>query len=642
MRKAWQLIFMFGFWYSCNSSGQEVMTWVSSGFISESKTILADSFGGISVKSAISRVGLQFWNISSKGTVSLSNSTPADVQWFGDWGKLNNVKILLTAINYGLAEHSYNGFDWTLVRAACYGSRGDTLIGNLLAEVDKYNLDGIDLDFEGEDGQGGPFTQTDNLNYSVFVNKLCDSIHSRGKLCTIDSYPGNLYGAPKPDWWTSWKEKIDAIHTMGYTSTYWNQPTDMSYQAQQNLALKAGIKPGKVLMGLPMWVDKWAGTNNNTGTSNIENLNFILNCLQHQTGIALWDIHTPVDVISGTNIHPWTADTVWRLIKAIHDGRVPDSSRCPALQLSEKIIDNLSNTGVNLKGGLWNAFSDYFSRSAADQANSTKVLSANRSFDLALQYGTYGDIAPGYSIDPTNGPEIKCIVKTISKVGTDAAEGGLTQNFLPVDPSIDPSAQPWEIAKIGVERDLSAYNKLIVGAQCSSGKQIRIFLRSKTQLASYAAGYGDYFNCTGNFKDYELPFASLTPVWGAGPAGFDATHCLQLTVEFVDPSPPNELSLNIAGIGVDTSVLSFKHIIATQSTQNKFTREIYQLRKDGIYFNSSRETSVAIYSIDGRLICSTKFNADHFNWLLGFVAGIYIIRFQRESNVFVEKFIISR
>ena len=196
------------------------------------------------------------------------HSTDADVRWFADWGKQNNIKILLTVINDGSIENGYWGFDWTLVRAACYGTRGDTLIASLLAEVDKYDLAGIDLDFEGEDGQGGPFTNDDNVKYAVFVNKLCDSLHERGKICTIDTYPGNEWGAPKPDWWSSWKDKIDAIHTMGYTSSYWSCPTERSYQGQQDLAIKAGIEPQKLLLGMPMWVDNWAGSNSNTGTSN--------------------------------------------------------------------------------------------------------------------------------------------------------------------------------------------------------------------------------------------------------------------------------------------------------------------------------------------------------------------------------------
>lgn len=642
MKKLLQLLIYCGYIFHFPASAQEVMTWVSPYYINDSKTVLETSYGGIPVKSSLSRVGLQFWNISSKGSVSLLHSTDVDVRWFANWGKQNNIKILLTVVNDGSIENGYRGFDWTLVRAACYGTRGDTLIANLLAEVDKYDLSGIDLDFEGEDGQGGPFTNDDNIKYAVFVNKLCDSLHARGKICTIDSYPGNEWGAPRPDWWSSWKDKIDAIHTMGYTSSYWSCPTEGSYQGQQDLAIKAGIEPQKLLLGMPMWVDNWAGSNSNTGTSNTENLNYILNCLQHQTGIALWDIHTPVDVINGTSIHPWTSDTVWRLIKAIHDKQVPDPGRCPSNPASGKIIDDMSNTGMNLKGGLWSAFSDNWSRTGADQANSTRVLTPDRSYDMALQYGTWGDIAPGYIDEPVTGQELKSIIKTFSMAGGDAAEGGFVMNFLPVDRSLDTTAQAWDIAKVGVERDLSAFNKLVVGAQCTSGKKIRIFLRTKAQQSVYDAGYGGYFTCSGNYEDYELPFASLKPIWGNGPTGFDAKHSLRLTIEYVDMAPPSELTLNIAGVAADTSVLTIKHHTADQVEKNITARSFYQIRPDGIYFNSSVETTINLYSIEGRLLLSSSFCNDHLNWGSSFPTGIYIIRIQRANQTSAGKVVIVK
>ena len=647
MGKLVQLVILCGCLFSGRTLAQNVvMTWVSPYYISDAKTVLENSYGGIPVKSALSRVGLQFWIIRSNGTVSLSivNSqvTDAEVHWFSNWGKQNNIKILLTVVNDGSIENGYQGFDWTLVRKACYGTRGDTLISNLLAEVDKYGLDGIDLDLEGEDAQGGPFTQDDNVKYSAFVNNICDSLHKRGKLCTIDSYSGNEWGAPRPDWWSSWKGKIDAIHTMGYTSTYWSCPTDKSYQGQQDLAIKAGIEPQKLLPGMPMWVNKWAGSDNNTGTSNTENLNFILNCLDHQTGITLWDIHAPADIIEGTSEHPWTADTVWSLIKAIHDGQVPDPSQCPARQASEKIIDDMSNIGINLRGGVWSAFSDNWSRTETDLANSTRVLTPDRSFDMALQYGTYGDIIPGYFEDPVTGQELKSIIKTFGKAGNDDAEGGFLMNLLPVDRSLDTAAQAWEIGKVGVERDLSAFKKLVVGAQCTSGKRIRIYLITKAQLSVYAAGYGSYFTCSGNYEDYELPFASLKPIWGNGPAGFDAAHSLRLTIEYVDPAPPSEVFLNIAGVAADTSVLSFKHYIPTAVENSKTGQPFYQVRSDGIYFNSAEETTIRLYSIEGRLLFGSTFCSEQMKWGSSFPMGIYFILIQRASQTYGEKIIIVK
>ena len=616
----------------------EVMSWVSPWNIPDSKTVLASSYGGVTVGSTLSRLGLQFWDLYSNGNVSLatssSNVQAADVTWFANWGKQNNVKIFLCVVNDGSIEHSYNGFDWTLVRSACYGNTADITIRNLLKEVDKYDLAGIDLDFEGEDAQGGPFTNADNINYAIFVNKLADSLHARGKLCTVDTYPAEGYGAPKPSWWGSWKTKIDAIHTMGYTSSYWSCPTAFSYQGQQDFAIKEGVDPQKVLLGMPMWVDNWAGGDNNTGTSNVDNLNYILNCLQYQTGITLWDIHYPVAFIDGTTIHPWTADTVWHLMKAIHDGQAPNAKKCTVINPSGKVIDDMSNHGINLKGGEWSAFSDYWSRTTANQVNSTKVLIPDLSYDMALGTSNYGDITKGYLDVPGKGSYIESTIKTLALSGTDPANGGFIMNFLPVNPSLDTTAQLWDAGKIGVERDLSAYKTLVVGAQCTAGKSIRIYLRTKAELAAYDAPYLETFTCSGNYEDFVLTFANLKPLWGNGPTGFDAVHSLQLTIDYVDPNPPSSINLNIAGVAVDTSVIAL-HNSATsiQNVMPQTNALKYFADKNGIHFSDAMQTEVRLMSMDGKVLCDKTFNSNDESWGMSLSDGIYLLQIIRDRQI---------
>lgn len=553
----------------------DVITWVPTYALASSKKVLQSSFGDVAVKDALTQVGLQFWNIHTSGTVKLIDVNETDVQWFTTWGKQSNIKILLTVVNFGTQEFGYNGFDWRLVRKACYGTRGDTMIINLLKEVDYYDLDGIDLDFEGESSAGGPFTDEDATQYAVFVNKLCDSLHARNKICTSDSYPFGPWGCPLPSWWSQWKT-IDAIHGMGYTSTYWNATAEKSYQGQQNLAIAAGISPEKYMLGMPMWVDNWSGASNNIGVSNIDNLNYILNCLHHKTGIALWDIHTPETFIAGTTIRPWSSDTVWKLIKAIKTGISTNPLNCPDSTINPKIIDDMRFSGSNIRGGLWTAFSDYYARAAADKENSTKVLTTDKLFDLALQYGSYGEIWPGYEETPEFNNALNAEIQTISLAGTSNANAGFTMHFLPVDLSLDSTAAAWETAKVGVEQDLSAFQKLVVGAQCTAGKKIRIYLQNKSGAKVYAAPYGLTFNCTGNYEDYELPFATLPRLWGTG-SGFDASHCLKLSIDFSDASPPDTVAVSIIGVAVDTSVVGIKniHTSIASSEHNAFSFSIY-------------------------------------------------------------------
>ena len=178
--------------------------------------------------------------------------------------------------------------------------------------------------------------------------------------------------------------------------------------------------------------------------------------------------------------------------------------------------------------------------------------------------------------------------------------------------------------------------------QCTSGKKIRIFLRNKAQQAIYAAGYGGYFDCTANYEDYELPFATLKPIWGNGPTGFDAKHSLRLTIEYVDLLPPSELNLNIAGVAVDTSVLSIKHHTTNHVENNRTDQLFYQIRSDGIYFSSAVKTTISLFSIEGRLMLNSSSCSDHLDWGSSIPTGIYIIRIKHEQQIYTEKVIIVK
>jgi hypothetical protein len=120
-RKAIQLGFALCM-YCSTAHSSEVMTWIPPYNIAESKRVLDTTFANIPVSEAISRVGLQFWNIDTSGNVILRNDgyavAPTDsiVQDLSQWGKSKNVKILMTIYNNGTDIYGYKSFDWRLVR----------------------------------------------------------------------------------------------------------------------------------------------------------------------------------------------------------------------------------------------------------------------------------------------------------------------------------------------------------------------------------------------------------------------------------------------------------------------------------------------------------------------------------------------
>ena len=92
MNKLFRLFIFFGYLFSGEISAHEVMTWVSPYYINESKIVLEKSYGGIPVKSVLSRIGLQFWNITTKSTVNLQSNlnkqiTVDEAKWWAGWEK---------------------------------------------------------------------------------------------------------------------------------------------------------------------------------------------------------------------------------------------------------------------------------------------------------------------------------------------------------------------------------------------------------------------------------------------------------------------------------------------------------------------------------------------------------------------------
>lgn len=140
------------------------------------------------------------------------------------------------------------GGDWRRLLAPEMRPRA---VASIVAMVDRYQLDGVDVDLEGElltsiDGAG---------NYTPFVSALSGPLHARSKLLTAatGSYPGGMI----PDGSLSF---FDVIGIMSYDAVgpTWGTPggEHSSYaQAQADLALwiDKGVPAGKLALGVPFY-----------------------------------------------------------------------------------------------------------------------------------------------------------------------------------------------------------------------------------------------------------------------------------------------------------------------------------------------------------------------------------------------------
>ncbi|MFL6735147.1 MAG: glycosyl hydrolase family 18 protein, partial [Sphingomicrobium sp.] len=130
-------------------------------------------------------------------------------------------------------------------------SSRDLVVRELVDLVQSEQLDGVDVDLEGE-----LMTRIDRAgNYTPFIEALAAALHSRGKLltCATASYEGGMV----PD---SSLRHFDLIGIMSYDAIgpTWGEPGSEHStlaQAQHDLALwlGKGVPPHKLALGLPFY-----------------------------------------------------------------------------------------------------------------------------------------------------------------------------------------------------------------------------------------------------------------------------------------------------------------------------------------------------------------------------------------------------
>jgi PKD repeat protein len=352
------------------AEGNVIMSWVAPYNIAACKAIAQADFGSCDAKDGLTRVGLQFWVPNTNGTIKYSYNggiaTDADVAWWTSWGQANGIKILLTVYNN---DGSWN---WDLARSA-FATNRTTLVNALIAEVDRLNLDGVDIDFEGIGS-----LDSDRASFNLFIRELSSGLKLRGKLLTIDSFP-YIWNAPNINWWSDWVGYIDNIHSMGYDELYEGGSDWHKYSVQQNYGINAGFNSKTVLMGMPAWStssSSW-GVSSGRGTSAQAHVQEVRYDLPGgSTGIAIWDMQ----------LLGWQNSDLWCEIVGLKGATPVNSDPVAAFgysasDLTVVFTDASSDSDGTIVSWLWN-FGD---GNTSGQQNPSHTFVADGNYTVSLK-----------------------------------------------------------------------------------------------------------------------------------------------------------------------------------------------------------------------------------------------------------------
>lgn len=309
------------------AGGLEIISWVPVYAIDQAKAAAEANLGNCDIGDGLSRLGLQFWTPNPDGSIKYANHefyTPndADVLYWRDWAGPRNIEVFLTIYN------NTGSWDWNLARAA-FDTNMSSFVSALIAEMQRLQLDGIDLDLEGIDGE---IQAGDRAAFDAFVHALWQQTSALGKGLTINSFP-YIWNAPNQDWWSDWVGEVDNIHSMGYQELYEGGTGWQTYSYQQSAGVAAGHAADAVSMGMPSWLASW-GVTSGRGTSALAHVQEVRLDLLQPTGVAIWDLQ----------MSAWQDPELWCEIQALKNSGGPSVPAAPS-QLQAAAY---SNSQINL------------------------------------------------------------------------------------------------------------------------------------------------------------------------------------------------------------------------------------------------------------------------------------------------------
>jgi len=246
-----------------------IMTWVPPYAIEKCRARLEENFDNVGPKDGLTHLALQFWVPTRSGgvekTPKFGEISDATILHFRDWAHAHRIRVMLCVYN------GVDSWDWSLAQAG-FADHREKFVGGLVAEMQRLDLDGIDVDLEGN----GQFESSKGA-FVDFVRELSGKLRALGKQLTVDSF-SYQWNAPNQNWWPELFPLVDGLNTMGYDEIGVNAEDWRAYAAQK---AAAGANASKLMIGFPGDKTDWHGH------TVAEHLAWIVR--DPEVGVAIWD-----------------------------------------------------------------------------------------------------------------------------------------------------------------------------------------------------------------------------------------------------------------------------------------------------------------------------------------------------------------
>jgi len=260
-----------------------ITTWVPPYGIDECKENLMDN--SLQAGEVLDRLGLWFWiptceltetDTTITGKIEFQSgegygADSNDVAWFSNWARERDVELLLCMGYVMVPDEDLTNENMDInskLQKIAFHDNQDTLIRSLLDEMDRYDFDGIGLDFEHLVGY--------REEYARFVQTIADSVHSRGKVLSVCVMPSTQWAGVNSEWWEDYVGYADELLIMGYHGTYAGNTLNHggnlvnNYKTLLDYGLNLGYESAQLSFGMPAWLNDWGS--GGRGTSTLDHL----------------------------------------------------------------------------------------------------------------------------------------------------------------------------------------------------------------------------------------------------------------------------------------------------------------------------------------------------------------------------------